>query len=122
MFGTVRVTCGSRSRFLGQARPSAVFTTGRPFWTSTHTGAPCTVPSGRRVATWQKFLPFKSSSARPSIVALIAPTLSHDLYWTATTIGPLGRSCHEATGAVRAGRLSEPGACYWRLRLAVGLA
>src|ERR1700684_2156168 len=72
MFCTVSVTRGSRSKLRGHARPSAVFSTASPSFTSTHTGTPCTDPSERRVATWQKFLACSSSSLRPSIVELIA--------------------------------------------------
>ena len=89
MFWTVSVTRGSRSRLRGQARPSAVLSTGRPSCRSTHTGAACTDPSLRMVETRQKFLACSSSSLRPSIVALIDETLSltMDVVWTHTTIG-----------------------------------
>ncbi len=46
------------------------------------------MPSARSVATWQKFFPFSSSSARPSIVALIGrPFLVMCGGLTHTTIG-----------------------------------
>src|SRR5271166_142335 len=106
MFCTVSVTRGSRSRLRGQARPSAVLSTGHPSWMSTHTGTSCTEPSARRVDTWQKFLASSSSAPRPSIVTPIRPNPFHgDVYRLHITIGARrGRALVAAEPARGAGR------------------
>src|ERR1700691_2921957 len=113
MFCTVSVTRGSRCRLRGQARPSAVFRTGRPSCTSTHTGAECTEPSGRMVETRQKFLACSSSSLRPSIVALIGVTfLSGDgRTGDAHHDRAFGRECHARVAFSVQERLGVKEAC-----------
>src|SRR5438552_2077196 len=91
MFCTVSVTRGSRSRLRGHARPSAVFSVGRPCCTSTHTGTPWIVPSRRNVATLQKFFALSSSSLRPSIVAAIDQAPFSRCVQCTSPIGRIGR-------------------------------
>src|SRR6476659_5200040 len=113
MFCTDSVTRGSRSRFVGHARPWALLTTARPPATSTHTGATCTEPSRRSVATFAKFFPFSSPSVRLSIVALITPTflagverrrLHHTKGPRRTLVGRRGSSETRTQRAWHAGR------------------